>query len=141
MTRYLLILFIFFFKQYSAQHLGYKFIENKNQWPSQVRYKADLNSGYLFIENNGFVFNLYDAHSVNKYIKNHHLNINQTIEELIDELPKSISSRAHKLNCITEATKKNYLIKETSQSDQRKKYLKPSQELLDELNEFLKILD
>ena len=38
-------------------------------------------------------------------------------------------------------TKKNYLIKETSQSDQRKKYLKPSQELLDELNEFLKILN
>ena len=74
-------------------------------------------------------------------IKNYKQNINQTIEELIDELPKNISSRAHKLNCITEATKNNYLIKETSQSDQRKKYLKPSQELLDELNEFLKILD
>lgn len=74
-------------------------------------------------------------------VKNHQKNINQTIEELVDELPKSISSRAHKLNCITEATKKNYLIKETSKSDQRKKYLKPSQELLDELNEFLKILN
>ena len=74
-------------------------------------------------------------------IKNYQDNKNQTIEELIDELPKTISSRAHKLNCITEATKKNYLIKETSQSDQRKKYLKPSQELLDELNEFLKILN
>ena len=74
-------------------------------------------------------------------IKNHQLNINQTIEELIDDLPKTISSRAHKLNCITEATKKNYLVKETSKSDQRKKYLKPSQELLDEFNQFLKILD
>ena len=74
-------------------------------------------------------------------IKNHQLNSNQTIEELIDELPKTISSRAHKLNCITEATKKNYLVKETSKSDQRKKYLKPSQELLNELDEFLKILD
>ena len=74
-------------------------------------------------------------------IKNHQLNINQTIEELIDELPKTISSRAHKLNCITDATKKNYLVKETSKSDQRKKYLKPGQELLDELNEFLKILN
>ena len=74
-------------------------------------------------------------------IKSHQLNINQTIEELIDELPKTISSRAHKLNCITDATKKNYLVKETSKSDQRKKYLKPSQELLDELNEFLKILN
>ena len=74
-------------------------------------------------------------------IKNNQLNINQTIEELIDELPKTISSRAHKLNCITDATKKNYLIKETSRSDQRKKYLKPSQELLDEFNQFLKILN
>ena len=74
-------------------------------------------------------------------IKNHQQNIIQTIEELVDELPKSISSRAHKLNCITEATKNNYLIKETSKSDMRKKYLKPSQELLDELNEFLKILN
>ena len=74
-------------------------------------------------------------------IKNHQLDNNQTIEELIDELPKSISSRAHKLNCITDATKKNYLVKETSRSDQRKKYLKPSQELLDELDKFLKILN
>ena len=74
-------------------------------------------------------------------IKNYQQNINKTIEELIDELPKTISSRAHKLNCITEATKKNYFIKETSKSDQRKKYLKPSQELLNELDEFLKILD
>jgi hypothetical protein len=74
-------------------------------------------------------------------IKNYQENINQTIEELIDELPKSISSRAHKLNCITDATKKNYLIKETSKSDQRKKYLKPSQELLEEFDQFLKILN
>ena len=74
-------------------------------------------------------------------IKNYQQNISQTIEELVDELPKDISSRAHKLNCITDAAKKNYLIKETSKSDQRKKYLKPSQELLDELKEFLKILN
>ena len=74
-------------------------------------------------------------------MKNYNEDKLQTIEELIDELPKSISSRAHKLNCITDATKKNYLVKETSKSDQRKKYLKPSQELLDELNEFLKILN
>ena len=74
-------------------------------------------------------------------MKNYNEDKLQTIEELVDELPKSISSRAHKLNCITDATKKNYLLKETSKSDQRKKYLKPSQELLDEFNQFLKILD
>lgn len=74
-------------------------------------------------------------------VRNYNEDKLQTIEELVNELPKSISSRAHKLNCITDATRKNYLIKETSRSDQRKKYLKPSQELLNELNEFLKILD
>ena len=74
-------------------------------------------------------------------IKNYNENKLQTIEELIDEIPKSISSRAHKLNCITEATKNNYFIKEISKSDQRKKYLKPSQELLEEFNQFLKILN
>ena len=74
-------------------------------------------------------------------VRNYNEDKLQTIEELIDELPRSISSRAHKLNCITDATRKNYLVKETSKSDQRKKYLKPSQELLDEFNQFLKILD
>ena len=61
----------------------------------------------------------------------------QTIEELIEDIPKSISSRAHKLNSITEATNLNYLIKETSNSDQRKKYLKPSQLLVNEFNKYL----
>ena len=97
--------------------------------------------------NHSFMIISYFQNDITKFkifllvIKNHQQNMNKTIEELVDELPKNISSRAHKLNCITDATKKNYLIKETSKSDQRKKYLKPSQELLDEFNQFLKILD
>ena len=97
--------------------------------------------------NHNFKKILYFQNDITKFkifllvIKNYQHNINQTIEELVDELPKAISSRAHKLNCITEATKNNYFIKVTSNSDQRKKYLKPSQELLAELNEFLKTLD
>jgi len=74
-------------------------------------------------------------------IKNYNDNKLQTIEELIDEIPKSISSRAHKLNCITEATKNNYFIKEVYNSDQRKKYLKPSQDLIKEFDEYLKLID
>ena len=74
-------------------------------------------------------------------IKNYNDNKLQTIEELIDEIPKSISSRAHKLNCITEATKNNYFIKEVSNSDQRKKYLKPSQDLIKEFEQYLKLID
>mgnify|MGYP005997425935 FL=1 len=109
-----------------------------------------INSKFEIIEklyNHSFKIISYFQNDITKFkiflmvVKNYQENKNQTIEELIDELPKNIASRAHKLNCITEASKKNYLVKETSKSDQRKKYLKPSQELLDELNEFLKILN
>ena len=110
----------------------------------------NIESKFEIIEklyNNSFERISYFQNDITKFkifllvIKNHQQNMNKTIEELVDELPKTISSRAHKLNCITDATKKNYFIKETSKSDQRKKYLKPSQELLNELDEFLKILD
>ena len=110
----------------------------------------NIESKFEIIEklyNHNFKKILYFQNDITKFkifllvIKNYLQNINQTIEELVDELPKTISSRAHKLNCITEATNQNYFIKEISKSDQRKKYLKPSQELLDELNEFLKILN
>lgn len=70
-------------------------------------------------------------------MKNYNENKLQTIESIIEEIPKSISSRAHKLNCITEATNLNYMIKETSNSDQRKKYLKPSQALKEEFINYL----
>jgi hypothetical protein len=71
-------------------------------------------------------------------MKNYNDDKLQTIESIVEDIPKSISSRAHKLNSITEATNLNYLIKETSNSDQRKKYLKPSQALQEE---FVKYLD
>ena len=50
-------------------------------------------------------------------LKNYYQNENQTIEKIISLLPANISSRAHQLNCITDATAKGYLIKETSKSD------------------------
>lgn len=50
---------------------GYKFIENKNQWPEQVKYRSDIQSGFLYLEKDGFLFDLYDAKAVNKLIKAH----------------------------------------------------------------------
>ena len=73
MTRCLAIILLLTTQLVFSQETGFKFIENKNQWPSKVAYKADLKSGYLYLQEDGFLFNLYDAHSVNKYIKNHHL--------------------------------------------------------------------
>lgn len=72
-------------------------------------------------------------------MRSHYQNENQTIEKIINILPKDISSRAHQLNCITDATIKGYLIKETSKSDLRKKYLKPSDNLINEFEKYLKI--
>ena len=70
-------------------------------------------------------------------MKSYYQNENQTIEKIIEALPRDISSRAHKLNCITDATAKGYLIKEISKSDMRKKYLKPSNSLVKEFEEYL----
>ena len=64
----------------------------------------------------------------------------QTIEDVINELPKDISSRANKLNCITDLTFKGYLIKETINSDLRKKCLRPSEKLIKEFNVYVKMV-
>lgn len=66
---------LFFFQKNSVaqDHSGgYQFIENKGQWPSQVTHKTDLRSGYLYLEKNGLVFDLYDAKTVNEYVNAHH---------------------------------------------------------------------
>ena len=52
-----------------------------------------------------------------------------------------MSSRAHKLNCITDATVKTYLVKESLNSDMRKKYLKPSTKLIEEFEKYMSIMD
>ena len=73
-------------------------------------------------------------------MKSYYKDENQTIEKIIDSLPKDISSRAHQLNCITDATAKGYFLKEISKSDMRKKYLKPSENLIIEFEKYLKSL-
>ena len=70
----------------------------------------------------------------------HYKSQKTTIEKIIEDLPLTISSRAHKLNCITEATARGYLIKELSKTDLRKKNLIPSQDLKEEFEEYLGIL-
>lgn len=55
-------------------HGGYQFIENRGQWPKQVTHKTDLRSGYLYLQKDGLVFDLYDARTVNDYVVAHHNN-------------------------------------------------------------------
>ncbi len=46
-----------------------RFTENKNQWPEQVLYKAQLDGGALFLEKNAFTYNFYDKET----LRNNHL--------------------------------------------------------------------
>ena len=41
-----------------------KFTENKNQWDSKVLYRAQLDGGALFLEQNAFTYNFYDKESL-----------------------------------------------------------------------------
>jgi hypothetical protein len=40
---------------------SFRFIENKNQWEEKVRYRADIESGTLFLEKNCFTYHLMDG--------------------------------------------------------------------------------
>lgn len=42
------------------------FTENKNQWPSQIIYRAQLDGGALFLEKNGFTYSFYDKEKLRK---------------------------------------------------------------------------
>tara|TARA_Y100000589_G_scaffold332313_1_gene391629 strand:+ start:1486 stop:5259 length:3774 start_codon:yes stop_codon:yes gene_type:complete len=63
---------IFFSSSLFSQQAGYKFLENKNQWPENVNYKAELKNGELYLEKNGFLFNFYDEKLMNNLISNHY---------------------------------------------------------------------
>lgn len=60
-------------KGWSQDHAGgYQFIENKGQWPAQVTHKTDLRSGYLYLQKDGLVFDLYDAKTISDYTEAHY---------------------------------------------------------------------
>ncbi|MFM7709656.1 MAG: hypothetical protein ACKO5C_01960, partial [Ferruginibacter sp.] len=42
------------------------FVENKGQWPKQVRFKTDFSQGAFFLENNGFTVLLHDTAGLRK---------------------------------------------------------------------------
>ena len=47
----------------SAQSRGYsylEFVENKGQWDSSVRFKAEMPAGYLYMQHKGFTVLLAD---------------------------------------------------------------------------------
>lgn len=61
-----------------------------------------------------------------------------SIEQIIELIPSAIASRAHKLNIITDATRRGYFLKITAPWDERIKIISPSDLLIKEFDNFLK---
>jgi gliding motility-associated-like protein len=43
-----------------------RFTENKNQWNTNILYKAQLDGGIMFLEKDGFTYNFYDKETLRK---------------------------------------------------------------------------
>ncbi len=57
---------------FSQNNKVYNFIENNGQWNKNVQYKAELNGGYLYLENNQLTYDFYDEDGLEKYFHAHH---------------------------------------------------------------------
>lgn len=49
---------------FAADGCDLDFIANKHQWPSEVRYKADIQGGAVFLTNSGFVYSYFSLDDV-----------------------------------------------------------------------------
>ena len=45
---------------------NYKFVENKNQWPSSVQYRAAIPSGFMFLKKDGVQYTYYDSKAIGR---------------------------------------------------------------------------
>ena len=67
------VFFLFFFSlSFTQENKVYKFIENKGQWNSNVRYKTELDGGFLYVENNRLTYDFYDEKELEHYFHAHH---------------------------------------------------------------------
>ncbi len=60
---YLLTIICVFLIQSAFAHqdvVRLHFFENKGQWPENVKYRADITSGFVFMENKSLIFSFYD---------------------------------------------------------------------------------
>jgi len=51
----------------AGEPLGRGFIPNRGQWPAHVRYKTDVPSGQLYLGDNTFTWNFYDAGALHRH--------------------------------------------------------------------------
>lgn len=69
-----------------SYHTMLKFVENKGQWGEQVKYKAEVPGGMLYVKNDGLVFLFYDQEKLGELQGHAH---NHSDDEVIDPMIKS----------------------------------------------------
>jgi gliding motility-associated-like protein len=65
------------------------YIENKGQWEKQVRYRADVPYGALFLEDMGYTLSVFDSTTINLVRRHQHRHFEYT-----PDVPRTIKSHA-----------------------------------------------
>ena len=93
---------------------GINFAENNGQWESNVLYRAGLDGGALFLEQNKLTFNFYDKR---KYRQHHTMSLKEVskIDDQIKGHGFSVEFENCNVNCVVEKQQKgsyyeNYFI-------------------------------
>jgi gliding motility-associated-like protein len=97
-----LIILIFVFSAAVAQRKqagGLRFTQNKNQWPAQVQYRADLPSGKLFLEKSSFTYLFYDSEKLAQMHNHQHGQGEEEHNESASSLMDFHAFRVSFLNC------------------------------------------
>lgn len=93
---YILIFFIAYCTSaFSETNGNLQYIENKNQWPSQVLYKTNIHGGAAFLEKNCFTFNFYNKDT---YKYNHHNLHHANLESNLDTVLRFHAYKVHFVN-------------------------------------------
>jgi gliding motility-associated-like protein len=95
MRFFLLILFVVLgYCWANAQSNTLRIIENKGQWPQEVLFKANLESGSFYLENNRFTFNFLDSEYL---FRKHQQHAGIPIEKPLEDF---IRGHAYRVNFI-----------------------------------------
>ncbi len=91
------------------------FIENKGQWPKEVKFYADIPGGMLFIENNTLTFSFDDPDQAESRTHNSHILREKQIDENLDHYAMKVNfldadNEVMPVGIEPNATKYNYFI-------------------------------
>lgn len=91
------------------------FIENKGQWPDEVKFYAEIPGGMLFIENNTLTYSFDDPDQAENRTHNSHINRDKQIQESLDHYAIKVNfldadSEVKPIGIEPNSTKYNYFI-------------------------------